>query len=1287
MTKDNQRFLSGFPCASFIVADISDFHVVYGNEAFFELYGHDKEEFNRVYGNRLSAITDKTDLKLMSREISDSRLKGKNSVTVQGRVRKSSGDIVWLCTSFFKLDKQMQEYCGISIDVTPVKRLEQECHSRQMRMDGAFHVAGIGLFEFCIDRTGGSDIHYLCGLDQLFLRFPFLKKRFPFSLLKYGEMETEHKQLLEEYLRSPKKDMQELCCRLKIVDDQEQSYWYKLDLKGFFDIADGDFILLGILMDITNYRETEFSYIREAQYYQAVMSEAAAYGEVDVTENRIIRCGGVWTIYNEIVDSMTYGDLLFSFIDKVVHPMDREWYKKQASPENLLRAHEAGEECISLEFRRILEQNQMVWMEFTANLFVDSLTGHLMAILHLKNIDAQVKGITGRQINLVNDPLTDVCNRQTGELIIRRYLIFEGNRGRHALLLLDLDDFRKLNDDSGHDFGDHILIQITEVIKRSFRSDDIICRYGGDEFLVLLKHVSSQEQVQERALELQKRVSQITKGLSATIGIALTSGMDCGYEWLFSRARKALIMGRRQGKGKLILYNNIYGAEDQREEQFLFSSVEGWDNEEDQKMDGFLREAGEISYLVDADTYKFVKGNQAFYRRIGMLPGECIGRYCYELLQNRLTPCPFCSEVNWSVDKYYLWTNYNPVLEQQFLMKNRIVKYKGRKIALCVAVDISNNKSIVDSLKNGCNEENIVLSCIYRMAKCKSQNEVIMEILETMANFFQADHALLWEGEIGGLNRSCKYEWKKENLRTIGQKGSLLEYAPRSWREKLKNKTPVYINSPEEVLTVSMDIYRMMKECRLKNIRWIPLADGDEFIGYITLANISANFFNESFMESLGYFVGHEVMRRRLQEKQEYAHYHDSLTGLLNRNSYEDYIVKYNPDEVESIGIVCADINSLKHINESQGQKSGDRQICMLADAMVRILDGSNVYRLSGDEFLAIFENANPDEFIEKIRRFKEWLSRGGNPSVALGQVWENREKELQPLVNQATELMCYDKQCYYDNKDLHTDPKRYDMLDGLLRQLSQKRFVVYFQSKVDLKGCGLAGAEALIRYADPERGIIPPGKFIGLLEEYRFVRYVDLFVFEEVLRFLERCMREGKSLIPISLNFSRLTLLEQGILPTVEAIADQYDVPRKYIEIEITESVGEVGREAMYRTIRELRRAGFAISLDDFGTKYTNLSIVTDIEFDVLKIDRGLMSTLVNNETNRIVVHSVIAMCSAMGIEVVAEGVETAEQELILKEMGCPVAQGYLYGKPVPMEEFESQLKIVNPDRSDFSQ
>jgi len=327
-------------------------------------------------------------------------------------------------------------------------------------------------------------------------------------------------------------------------------------------------------------------------------------------------------------------------------------------------------------------------------------------------------------------------------------------------------------------------------------------------------------------------------------------------------------------------------------------------------------------------------------------------------------------------------------------------------------------------------------------------------------------------------------------------------------------------------------------------------------------------------------------------------------------------------------------------------------------------------------------ENISYSEFEHRSSSLVRELNSRQDMSVSAGRVWDDRQKNLDWAMKQAGELMRIDKQRYYETKPGMTGSGRLDLIKGLLRSIESGEFRVVLQPKLYLKTGTCAGAEALIRYYHPEKGIIMPSGFIGVLERENLISYVDLFVFEECCRLLEHWGRMGCREEVLSFNFSRMTLLNADIVSSVASIAKKYDVSPNKLEIEVTESIGELGRDMVYKALAEFKKLGYRISLDDFGTKYSNMDILSDVEFDVLKLDKSLVDKIDRDKVSGQIVKHIISMCHDMKIQTIAEGIEEELQEAYLKKCRCMIGQGYLYGKPMEVEAFEKDFLMRKLDR-----
>ncbi len=212
------------------------------------------------------------------------------------------------------------------------------------------------------------------------------------------------------------------------------------------------------------------------------------------------------------------------------------------------------------------------------------------------------------------------------------------------------------------------------------------------------------------------------------------------------------------------------------------------------------------------------------------------------------------------------------------------------------------------------------------------------------------------------------------------------------------------------------------------------------------------------------------------------------------------------------------------------------------------------------------------------------------------------------------------------------------------------------------------------MRYYDQEKGTIPPSRFLPYIEKAGLIRYIDLFVLRDVCRLLRQWMACGREPLPISLNFSRSTILEPGILEEVNRIVESFDIPKQLLEIEVTETIGSIDNASLKAIVNQFVQAGYQIALDDFGAEYSNIYVLYSLNISTLKLDRRIISDIYHDNRARLVVKQIIELCRQLGITSVAEGVETEQHLEILREMDCDVIQGYYLNKPLPENEFYTQ-------------
>ena len=242
---------------------------------------------------------------------------------------------------------------------------------------------------------------------------------------------------------------------------------------------------------------------------------------------------------------------------------------------------------------------------------------------------------------------------------------------------------------------------------------------------------------------------------------------------------------------------------------------------------------------------------------------------------------------------------------------------------------------------------------------------------------------------------------------------------------------------------------------------------------------------------------------------------------------------------------------------------------------------------------------------------------------------------------------------------------------------LEDKQFCIFLQPQIDLATKKIVSAEALVRWIHPEKGMIPPFKFIPVFENNGFISKLDLFVWEEAARTLKKWRDQNQIMVPIAINLSRVDVEQEIVMEQLLSLSDKYNLGSQWIKMELTESVYSEEGNLIMRRMKDIQEHGFKVAVDDFGSGYSSLHMLKKMPIDILKIDKSFLDVDMNMDIkDEIVIRDVISMGKHLNLQIIVEGVETQEQSDFLESVGCDIVQGYYYGRPMPVEEFERVLK-----------
>ena len=776
-----------------------------------------------------------------------------------------------------------------------------------------------------------------------------------------------------------------------------------------------------------------------------------------------------------------------------------------------------------------------------------------------------------REVQL--DPLTRIYNKTASGEIVDAFLE-KSTQGTHVLYVIDIDDFKKINDTFGHTVGDMVISDIATLIREQFTDEAVVGRVGGDEFMVFVKDSSLQE-AEAKAEQLCTNVQKTLSGDGAVIVVTLSVGMAVtgkdGYDYstLFERADHAMYHIKKNGK-------NHYGFAGETEE------------------------------------------------------GDCEGKYRTEEKENRR---------NLVADKEFLNTAFSLLSHARDIngSLNVLLEQIGRKYQM-------NMVSVFEYAPDG---KNMLLT------NCWSDMGQIYE-----KNILPITWPKLMKAEVGEFVQTTP-KWQEKRK--------------KEWLEWSGNAIPI-----QSIAAVKFEYSNGKTGC----IDVGSVEQGKQWrteeIG--TICELS---------RVVAVFV---TLREKMQEDQQAIHKlknRDRLTGLYNLEAFRTKLVQLleaeeNPQE-NTYALTMVDVNNFSYVNENFGAEMGDS----ILKEFSRLLERKKVMaacRMYSDYFLVLSKGKSQQEIRRRVKEGNEEFETklqerypAGGMKLSAGICFLSGKSSFETILESANLARKYAKEhnitsgVVYIEKMRQTRDEQVLIATRIHAAIQRGEFEMFLQPKFRLKENTIYGAEALARWHFGEDGYLQPNRFVPALELMGYIKDLDFFILEQLLKYMTKWKKSGKSLFTISTNFSRKHFENGGeaFLQRMHETMDKYDIDPSYIEVEVTESVMTEKLEDLKHCMIELAQMGFRIAIDDFGTGYSSLSVLYEIPANVVKIDKSF--------TDKVMVDNKGEFVSQMGKfiraakeEIVVEGIETEEQRQFLESHGFEYGQGYLFDRPIPADEFE---------------
>ena len=615
-----------------------------------------------------------------------------------------------------------------------------------------------------------------------------------------------------------------------------------------------------------------------------------------------------------------------------------------------------------------------------------------------------------------------------------------------------------------------------------------------------------------------------------------------------------------------------------------------------------------------------------------------------------------------------------------------------------------NNKNYTDKIKEKDYQiefQKMILDIAFEFMSLNQENynDKVDNLLEKVGEFFCVDRTYIFA--LNHKNKTMTYsnEWCSPG---INPEVCTIEEMPLEvfpwWLGQLDKHKLVYIADvnlmPAEAKEEQIQLHRQ----DVKSLISVPIMlDGkiQAFIGIDSVRTIKKwSGENIELLHTMANILSRGMTQIKSDKKIKFMAFYDELTKLPNQFLFEDRVIEAIKSAKRTgkyISVVCIDLDNFKYVNDTIGRNGGDLLLKHIAKSLVGIIRKTDtVSRFTGDQFLILLNHLSDIKDVNKI--MEKIMEIFLEPVIVNGYellVTASAGIAIYPVDGQDSETLVKNADIAMDNAKskgknqyaLCTNDMKAEMQtsieisNDLYGALDRNELVVYYQPQIDLLTGEITGVEALLRWLHPTRGIIPPGVFIPIAEKNSLIYGIGEWVLRQSCIQNKKWQDMGLPKINMSVNLSSLQIINPTIVENIQMIIEETGLEPKYVELEITEGISISNTDHVLNFLNKLKSTGVSIAIDDFGTEYSSLSRLKWLPVDRIKIDMQFVQGIETDEKDRAIIEVIINLAKSLGLNVLAEGVETKEQLEFLKQKKCDHVQGYYYYKPMPANEIEKIL------------
>lgn len=900
--------------------------------------------------------------------------------------------------------------------------------------------------------------------------------------------------------------------------------------------------------------------------------------------------------YDDLSDTMIITDNRSGEDDRIIHN-----YRSELKNSGYIHPDDVDQYIA--EFDASLNQDTLSVHEFRTNLFSSSYLWYRAVYTNIYDEDSGMVKLIGKMENIneakvhqlellrqsMYDPMTRLYNRVTIKNQIEKKL-HDDSDGVHALMIVDIDNFKMVNDNLGHLFGDTVLINFAEELRKIYSHGELLGRIGGDEFMVFVPD-ADKSQLDSMAEQTCRIFDRVYSGnlneinVSTSVGISMFPSDGRKYQELFRCSDRALYYSKQQGKSQYHFYSDEF-------EDVLASSDENlmnhykMENSREQRNNDEVRDMIEFAFHILTETRDIFSG-------VGM-------------------------------------------------------------------------------------------------------------VLESLAKRLQLSGVMLLEERASDDNIESTFTWNSDRNWKSDKPAVTVDY--REWLQlinALKN-SPQLTSTTEEFQEYAPNVYRYLRDTEAGLAVLDGTAEGDEvpFIVVLTDKRSDRTFDSDEYnmihviVKIVASYLNQLRTNERVNKKIDRLTNYDAITGRYRLGKFKTELRKQLDRRMKEISgkiryvIFYMDIDGFRSINDIYGYSVGDQILYELSQIIKKRDNYVMGCRDYSDHFISLAYFNEKDDIKTWVKSLEQDFTvsqqrflRHSNQLITGAYVVDDVNMNVSQMIDNANLARKMVKEKHTETFGLYDDKlqsfvyKNQQIESNMEDALLHGEFKVFLQAKYDLKTEKIAAAEALTRWQQPDENYMFPDDFIPVFEKNGFITQVDFYVLEVVLKKLKERILEHQPNVSISINQSRYLLHDDHYVERIQHLIEKYDIPPQLLEFELTESLFFEDSQALIDIMHRLKQLGVTVSIDDFGSGFSSLNILKDVPADIIKIDKEFLNKKDQEKEGEIIIAKTIELARELHKKVVCEGVETQEQADFLKSVGCDMVQGYLYARPVPMDDFYAKL------------